>query len=840
MFRLNKILLIILIILSTFELQSATIYGKIFRIDSLPLPYANIFVKELNDGVVSDIYGKYELNIKAGTYTVIFSYLGYKTFEQKVTLKENQRMELNVYLQPTNVEISEIEIVANKFDKAKKIMKLVRAKKDDIYNYLDNYSCTSYVRTLIDKEHTEKVVDTTKKPKDYETKTTRQNDNLVEYVATTYYKKPGIYKDVISAYNDFNSVKPINYHYISAGEFGEEDIAPLQFDFENPNIFYKNSFSCEFNFYKNLLEFPKLCELPLVSPIASNSELYYKFEYESSFFVDSVKYDRINVIPLNKTGALFYGTICIEDKTGALTSVDLSINESVLMTYESFTIVQNYFKINDSTYVPDKTEIKYVVRAEGDKFYGETKITRKNFKINEPINSKIFNNQVISFDIDAFDKDSSYWETNRTIKLSTSDKRFIAKTDSLQSYYASDAYLDKQDSLFNRVTWWMPFVGYGHKNHYHGYEFYIGGLLEQINPFGIGGYRHRLPFYYNQYFDNGMLMESRFTIDYGFKFHDLKGKVGIGLTYYPLKFVRTFIEFGNFYEMVNQNAAYEQIFSRSNYVQTKSFSISQRMEIFNGLYSELTFTYSHQIPIDSSRIETWSNLIFGDLNKPIDFEEYSKIELKLELKYVIGQKYVIKKNRKIIIGTDLPEISFVYRKGIPEIFRSEVNYDYVELGAKGILNIGRLGESRWMLKAGDFLNKASLRIVEYKFFRGSDDVFFSDPVTSMQLLGFVMYTNNAFLQANYIHHFTNVLNKVPLIRYLKLSFAIGAGTLNIPSQNFYDFELFGGIEKTFRIKKQFFRYGFYAVTADSNLSKADFKIKFGISFFNNFTNKWGY
>jgi hypothetical protein len=84
------------------------------------------------------------------------------------------------------------------------------------------------------------------------------------------------------------------------------------------------------------------------------------------------------------------------------------------------------------------------------------------------------------------------------------------------------------------------------------------------------------------------------------------------------------------------------------------------------------------------------------------------------------------------------------------------------------------------------------------------------------------------------------MNKVPLFKYLKLSLAIGAATLNIPDQNFYHIEFFGGIEKKFRIKTQKFRIGLYAVTADNTLNKASIKLKFGLSYYDDYNKRWNY
>ena len=75
------------------------------------LPFANIFIKGTTIGTTSDFDGKYVLEVKPGTYTVSFSYLGYQTKEiSEVNIEAGAEQIIDVTLEPLANALDEVVV----------------------------------------------------------------------------------------------------------------------------------------------------------------------------------------------------------------------------------------------------------------------------------------------------------------------------------------------------------------------------------------------------------------------------------------------------------------------------------------------------------------------------------------------------------------------------------------------------------------------------------------------------------------------------------------------------------------------------------------------------------
>lgn len=110
-----SLFILLLLVQNFFSQQNfVKIIGKVIDETNVPLPSANVFLKETNIGTATDTKGNFILITKPGKYTLEVSYVGFEKKIIEVDLKHNQTLELYIKLKSTTFEIAGIEVTAEK------------------------------------------------------------------------------------------------------------------------------------------------------------------------------------------------------------------------------------------------------------------------------------------------------------------------------------------------------------------------------------------------------------------------------------------------------------------------------------------------------------------------------------------------------------------------------------------------------------------------------------------------------------------------------------------------------------------------------------------------------
>ena len=104
--------LIIFGLLSFAQQNTGTLSGIVTNEKDEPLPFANVRLKENNNGTATDNKGKFKIISHPGIFNIEVSFIGYEKITEEIEIFGNRTVERNYKLKSTSFEIGTIEVVA--------------------------------------------------------------------------------------------------------------------------------------------------------------------------------------------------------------------------------------------------------------------------------------------------------------------------------------------------------------------------------------------------------------------------------------------------------------------------------------------------------------------------------------------------------------------------------------------------------------------------------------------------------------------------------------------------------------------------------------------------------
>lgn len=796
------------------ELNAQGLSGYVLNQDNEPIPYASVFIKQLRTGTPTDAQGRYYISLTNGIYDVIISSIGYTSQSFEIIIGDKDVLQKNVWLNVSNQELNEVVVSAKRKDPAYEIIqKVIENKQKYLSQVLSSRSMIYLKATEVRDAKPRKVkagveVSIQGNPSDpfgdpvIISNDEQANINMLEMNVVLNYEYPGKYKEERTAVKSYGSPDGL---YIP--NFGETD----------------------YNFYENIVELKDQAEAPIISPISRTSILSYKYKLEAIDTIEKQIVYKIKVIPRKIGNSTCKGYLYINDGFWNINKLDFSFNKSGLRFYDKFRLKQSYDQINDTLWIPNRQEFIYETKqGKRKKFIGNTIIYHSDFLSNYEFPDKYFGNEIAVTKKEAYKKDSSYWNSSRPETLTVDEQQMIQFRDSIHAAQNNTEYKDSLEVKYNKVSLVeLAFLDVGFRNYKKKKQVMFSSILGSVGFEIIGGLRLGPYGSYFKRWESGRYISSDGSFSLGLKNNDLQGNGGIYFLYDPMKVGSIKINAGRSFYAINPNDAYLNQLRRSNYILADRFNITHRKELINGLYLSTGFSYTDRQSVEDLNSTTFIEDLIDD-KAPIQFDDYQSLITNIELSYTPKQRYMTEPNRKVILGSNYPTFSMAHKKGWASLFSSDIDFDLLEFSIRQKFTIGVLGNSEYSLQTGKFLNTKDLRLIDQKRFRESDSYFYSDPLSTFQLLDTSLIATKPYLEAHYIHHFNGALvNNIPLVKKLRLRVVAGAGFLWIKERNYRHEEIFAGIERVFKVgKRRRIRLGLYGVAGQSNRSspQSDFKI----------------
>jgi hypothetical protein len=371
----------------------------------------------------------------------------------------------------------------------------------------------------------------------------------------------------------------------------------------------------------------------------------------------------------------------------------------------------------------------------------------------------------------------------------------------------------------------------------------FASLADLYMPLQLGGGRIGYNFNLYKTFKNKKEIGLTTRMHYGIRNKDIQGLIGFRKLYNPFSRGTYFVNSGREFGIIFEGDAWINQLKRSNIYLKEGVEVGHSVELANGLVLGNRFEYAARKSVADYKTNDKldSSSIGRGLtnNQAIRFDPYHAIYNTISLQYTPAQRYIREPKEKIILGSKWPTVGVTWRKGIPGILKSTIDFDYLEFGVTQKLKMGLAGESRYTFITGSFLSRKDLRLVDYKFMRRGDPLLFSNPTLSFQALDSTFPAFKRFYEGHYLHQFHgSIINKVPLLKKLNLLEVAGGGVLYVPERNLRYAELFFGVEKVIRFWRERYKIGGYIVTSVANKFSNPVQFKIGIEVFNKRKNSW--
>lgn len=384
-----------------------------------PLSAANVRVQGTSRGTISNMNGDYRLSLPPGSYTLIFSFVSYRSDTVRIVLAENKVR--NISLQPSAIQMTEVVVTAE--DPAYGIMRKVVENKYRWLDSLRSYQLEAFTRQVLRRD--------------------TSIAGITESYTTGYWQKGDTLREVVRQKRQTENVS-----------FAQ-------------NV---TSIGGILNFYQDEIRFSGFT---FIGPTAKNAFDYYGYKLEQTREESGNDIYTIRLLPNSRIIPLFSGTITIVSESYSVIGIEVSPNEAFNIPFvndlsirysQQFALYENRFWMPVDIRIKGSLKIGVTgISIPGIGF--EQVSSLYDYKINIDLPDTVFRKPRRTVAAEAERFDSSYWAQGEVLPLTNEEQEAYKTLDSTQTLQrqfqpsgpllwleeSSRSTLGYLDARFNRV-----------------------------------------------------------------------------------------------------------------------------------------------------------------------------------------------------------------------------------------------------------------------------------------------------------------------------------------------------------------------------------------------------
>lgn len=664
--------------------QERIIYGKVTDVQTgHPLVSCSIFSLNSGNGVITDINGKYAIDIDDKTDSIAISMVGYQTIKKQVTKASNQEIDFSAMPVSTSMQGVVIEFKA-RYSLAQKLVKNVIKNKDKNNVFFHkSYQCQVYDKIELDLKNIPGKLQSSRFVKPFAFVFKNQDTTADKEVALPVYL------------SESNS----NFYYKKKPERERYDYTGIKSSgIDNRSILkYVDGLYKKINVYDNNIKF---VDINFISPISDNALIFYNYSIVDTVVFDHHSCIQVQFVPKQFGSNTFRGYMWIADTSFAIKSVVMHIDKNASINFvKKFEISQNFEFSGYDKYLPERNTLYLDLFLPDLKKIGaivkKTTLFKNAILDNNDIDTAFNKKQIDMTSISKYTSNKSFI---RFEPLSKSENSVYLLMDTLRKIPLAVLY----GKIISAIS-----TGYyttGHVDIGNLYSIYTNNIVEGNRvTFGLktnAGFNKNIQFRGYAGLSSGdkqfrYLLSSKFVLS--------------RKQWSTLQFTYTSDIMGayTYQNELDQNSIFAAFLRRVPYSQTR---------LINSKYSDITFQkfFNNGIGIGAevkhNGITPFFNVYYTYddfqpfiITKPGVNNDYTTNEATVSLRYSHKEKYITQHYTRGSLGSNYPIVTLSYTKGIKVnegFLKSDFDYSKWNLNIQHDLTDGRIGQLSYTIDAG--------------------------------------------------------------------------------------------------------------------------------------------
>lgn len=716
------------------------------------IPFATIFNKTNEAGVVTDVDGFFKIKSSAKITTLQVSSVGYKPLNFNIKNRDSVIIALITDEKILEEVIIKPKKYSNKNNPAVELIKLVvdNRKRNRVEGF-ESYQEEQYEKILLGLTNIPEKLKNNKILRSWKTMTNNTDTTLLKGSGITPVFLQESIQDFYSQRKPKRSKIWVNAtQKIKFPIMDNEGVEKyLRYLYQDADIYD---------------DYVVLLTDHFMSPIADNAPLFYRYYPADTTLVEGSKIVRLQFFPRNKNDMLLQGDLFVAlDSTYPVTRIVYTVNPNINLNWvRKLDMEQTYAKLPTGKWVLSEESylLDFGVTKKTTGIFAKRYVSHSKQQMGITLQDSIFqkNFELRSLSPTAENKDTAFWSKSRHAALSNTEANTYKAMDSL-----------KNTLLFKRIIKGVYIAATGHVKPWPGIEIGRINTFYSFNP--VEGTRLRFGARTNPDFSKRVNFETYAA--YGFR--DERWKFGVAANITLAK-DRAYNRFP--YNMLRINYQQDLLtpgvlvigtfaptsiatsFTRGTndrFLFQKKLVVQYEREYYNKFSYMVGIEHRDLSPLGSLTYTPTDEILQG-VNNVISAKPY------IQLRYAPGEEFYQSTVgwRQRIRFRSITQIR--YARGIKGVAGSQNNFDEITASYYKFSNTPPIGYNYFYLEGGSIFGKVPYPLLTVH--RGNQT--FGYRFMAYNLMNFMEFVSDKYISLNLEQNYYGFfLNKIPLIKKLK-------------------------------------------------------------------------